>query len=338
LARFTIRRITAGFIALIGVLAVTFLIIQLAPIDPARMYAGPRATPRQLEAATQTLGLNDPMIVQLGKYIYNFFTGNWGRSLVSKDLVTTQIGKTLPYTLEIVCFALLIQVGVGVALGVVSAAHKDRWPDHFSRILAVGLISIPTFWLALGLQYVFTGQLHMLPLSGAFSYEVLLLHPVTEITGLPAIDTLLTGNFVAFADHMTHMVMPVITLACMGLGALQRLTRSTMVEVLSEDYIVAARSYGISESVVLWHRGLKNSMGPVATFTGIQVGYLLVNTFLIESIFSWPGVGNYIVTAVSSLDYPVVISVTAVSAVTYLIVNTIADFYVAAVDPRVRLG
>jgi len=220
---------------------------------------------------------------------------------------------------------------------VISANKKDRLPDHASRILAVGLISIPTFWLALALQLFFSGSLGVLPLSGALSTSVGLLHPITKVTGFPVIDALVTGNFTAFWDHIVHLILPVIAMTGISLGGTQRITRAAMVETLTEEYVVAKRSYGLPERSVLYRHALKNSIGPVITSTAVYIASMIVSTFLIEAIFSWPGMGSYVAIGVGQLDYPVIMGVTLVSAVAFLILNTLADILLA-VDPRVRLG
>lgn len=336
MTRFLLRRLLTGMIALLGVLVVMFTLMHLAPVDPARQYAGPNATPQRLAEVSQQLGLDDPLAMQLVTYVKSFFTGQWGVSLLSKRPVLEDVGGTLPYTVELVALAMLLTLSIGIPLGVLSAHKKDRLPDHFSRILAVGLIAIPTFWLALGLQYVLAGKLNLLPLSGPGDYATMIIHPIRRLTGLPLIDALVTLNFAAFGNHLMHLWMPVIALTAMALGLLQRLTRASMVEILNEDYIVAVRSYGLSERTVLWRHGIKNSLGVLATMTALTMAYLLVNTFVIEAIFAWPGIGGYIVTAINGLDYPVILAITLLSAVSYLIFNTLADIVVAS-DPRVRL-
>ncbi len=335
---FLVRRLGLSMLSLIGVLVVMFLVMQMAPVDPARQYAGSHASPEKLAEVRTQLGLDQPMAVQLVAYVKNFFTGSWGESLVSKNSVLQDVGKTLPYTLELVFLASVLIVAVGVPLGVVSAQKKDLWPDHASRIFAVGLISIPTFWLALALQYVLSGKLGFLPLSGPGTLEVTYSHPIQVITGFPLVDSLVSGNFTAFWDHTAHLVLPVAALTGMALGEFQRITRSSMVESLTEDYIAAKRSYGLRERTVLYRHGLKNSSAPILTIFALQVAFLIVNTFLIESIFAWPGIGAYIARAVTTLDYPVIIAVTLVSAVAFITMNTLADLMIAGTDPRVRLG
>jgi peptide/nickel transport system permease protein len=334
---FLVRRFGLSVLVLFGVLVIMFVVMHLAPVDPVRQYTGIRATAEQQAEARAMLGLDKPLVVQIGIYIKNFFAGDWGSSLMTKRPVLGDIGATLPYTLELIFFSVLLTLLIGIPLGVISANKKDRLPDHASRILAVGLISIPTFWLALALQYIFSGSLGVLPLSGAFSTSVSLLHPVTKVTGFPVIDALVTGNFTAFGDHLNHLVLPVLAMTGISLGGTQRITRAAMVETLTEEYVVAKRSYGLPERTVLYRHALKNSIGPVITSTAVYIAAMIVSTFLIEAIFSWPGMGSYVAIGVGQLDYPVIMGVTLVSAVAFLILNTLADILLA-VDPRVRLG
>jgi len=334
---FLVRRFGLSVLVLFGVLVIMFVVMHLAPVDPVRQYTGIRATAEQQEAARVMLGLDKPLVAQIGIYIKNFFTGDWGSSLMTKRPVLNDIGVTLPYTLELIFFSVLLTLIIGIPLGVISANKKDRLPDHASRILAVGLISIPTFWLALALQLFFSGSLGVLPLSGALSTSVGLLHPITKVTGFPVIDALVTGNFTAFWDHIVHLILPVIAMTGISLGGTQRITRAAMVETLTEEYVVAKRSYGLPERSVLYRHALKNSIGPVITSTAVYIASMIVSTFLIEAIFSWPGMGSYVAIGVGQLDYPVIMGVTLVSAVAFLILNTLADILLA-VDPRVRLG
>ena len=338
MARFILRRLILSVIVLLGVLVIMFSVMRAAPVDPVTQYAGIRATQEQRVEVAKELGLDRSIPIQIVTYIKNFFTGKWGNSLKTKRPVLEDIKQTLPYTLDLILFSVILTTVIGVPLGVLSARRKDRLPDHLSRIMSVGLISIPVFWLALALQLLFSGKLGILPLSSAFSINVSLLHPVTRITGFPLIDSLVTGNFRAFGSYCAHLVLPVIAMTGIGLGGTQRITRSTMVETLTEEYITAKRSYGLRERGVLYGHALKNSIGPVVTATAVLAAGLIVSTFLIESIFSWPGMGSYVATGVGQLDYPVIMGVTLVSAVGFLIMNTVADILLAAIDPRVRLA
>ncbi len=331
---FLVRRILFMIVALFGVLVIMFLIMNAAPVDPARQYAGEGASAQTVERVREQLGLTKPLPVQILVYIRNFFTGEWGDSLATKRPVLADIRDTLPNTLELTVFAMALTVLAGVPMGVVSAWKKDLWPDHVSRIIAVGLISIPTFWFALALQYILSGNFHLLPLSGSVGEATMFANP-PKVTGFPIIDSLVAGDFAAFQDHAVHLILPVIALTGMSLGGLQRITRAAMVETLADDYIVAKRSYGLAERSILFGHGLRNSTGPVATYAAVVCAWLLVNTFLVEAIFNWPGMGSYLALGVQGLDYPVVMAVTLVSAVAFLLLNFIADMLIA-LDPRVR--
>ena len=199
-----------------------------------------------------------------------------------------------------------------------SSTKKNRWQDNASRVLAVGLIAIPTFWLALGLQYILSGKLHLLPLSGGGSVEMMYLSPIRQITHFPLIDSLITLNFKGFWDHLTHMILPVMALAGLQIGGLQRLTRAQMLDALGDEYVTAARSYGLSERRVVWQRALKGSLGPLATVIGLELAGMITGSFIIESIFSWPGIGSLVVQALGNLDYPVIMAITLIGACAYL--------------------
>jgi len=226
-------------------------------------------------------------------------------------------------------------VFVGIPLGVISAKRKDEWLDHLSRLFSVGVVSLPTFWVGLILQLLFFRILNIFPLGGQLSTEIKLMMEIPKITGFITLDSLITGNFKIFFDALWHIVLPGITIGLYPVGLVARMPRSALLEILSADYITAARSYGLSERTVLWSYALKNSVGPTSTVVALSIGYTLVNTFLTESIFSWPGIGSYIATAVTGLDYPAIMGVTIFSAISYVILNLVADLIIA-LDPRVR--
>ncbi len=332
---FIIRRVALSILVVFGVLVITFLLTRVVPSDPVSQYVGPRATPEQRARAVEELGLDEPIYVQFGVYLSDLAHGDLGESLSSHQPVTKQMAEFLPPTLELVFVAIVFAMVIGVPMGVFSAQNKNRWPDHLARVISVGAISMPTFWLALMLQLVFFRWLHVLPLGGQLDAYYTLVDPVPRVTGFLFIDCIIAGNWGALWDYCVHLILPAISLGAGSLALLARMTRSSMLEILNEDYIIAARSYGLGEGVVLWKLALKNSLGPTATVTALTVGWLLVNTFLVEAIFNWPGIGNYIATAVTTLDYPAIIAVTLFSAVAYVILNMLADI-VVALDPRVR--
>jgi peptide/nickel transport system permease protein len=335
LRRFVARRLLLGLFIIIGVLVLTFLATRVAPSDPAQQWAGPRATPAQVEKAAAELGLDKPLPVQLLDYLKNVARGDLGTSLQSHRPVASDLRDLLPATLELIFFSTLIGASLGILLGVVSAMRKDTWLDSMSRVVSVGAVSIPVFWLALFSQLLLFRWLGLLPLGGQQSLAAQMASEAPRVTGFLAFDALLNGDFGVLGDALVHLIMPALVLSAYSIGLVARMTRAALVEVLNEDYIRAARSYGIRERTVVWRFALKNSLGPTATVLALSIGYTLTNTFLIEAIFQWPGIGAYIAQAVTSLDYPAIVGVTIVSAVAYVLLNLVADF-VIALDPRVR--
>lgn len=333
--KFILRRLLLGIIVLFGVAFVTFFIARVVPSDPAAKWAGPRATAEQIARARIELGLDRPLIVQFGKYLLDLAQGNLGYSLRTRRPITLELLESLPATIELVLISTLAAVFVGIPLGVLSAKYKDRLLDHLSRLFSIGVVSLPTFWIGLILQLVFARTLRLFPMGGQLSTEIKIMMEIPKVTGFLLFDSLITGNFTIFTDAVWHLVLPGITIGLYPIGLVARMTRSALLEILNEDYITAARSYGLKERVVLWAYALKNSIGPTSTVVALSIGYTLVNTFLTESIFSWPGIGSYIATAVIGLDYPAIMGVTIFSAFSYVILNLIADIIIA-LDPRVR--
>lgn len=332
---FIIKRLLLGLIVLFGVIFITFVMTRVIPSDPARQWVGPRASQEKLAAARIELGLDDPFFVQFGKFVVSLTQGNLGKSLRSHQPVSRELKTFLPATLELVLLSTLFGIFLGLYLGVISAKRKDQWIDHICRFFSVGTVSIPTFWIGLLFQFVFYGALDWLPLGERLSMKVKVFHEIPHITGMLLFDSLVTGNFVVFWDALKHIILPGFVMALFPIGLVARMTRSALLEILSEDYIKAARSYGLSERIIMWSYALKNSLGPTATVVTLAIGWTLVNTFLVEAIFSWPGIGNYIATAVVVLDYPAIMGVTIFSACSYVILNLVADLIIA-LDPRVR--
>ncbi len=333
--KFIIKRLLLSIFVLLGVAFITFFLTRVIPSDPAAKWVGPRATPEQIAKARIELGLDQPLYVQFFRYMGDLAQGNLGYSLRTRRPIIDELKENLPATIELVLISTIAAVFVGIPLGVISARRKDSWIDHFSRLFSVGMVSLPTFWVALILQLLFFRTLHLFPMGGQLSTEVKLTMDIPMITGFITIDSLITGNLRIFLDAMYHIILPGITIALYPVGLVARMTRSALLEILSEDYITAARSYGLGERVVFWSYALKNSVSATATVVALSIGYTLVNTFLVESIFFWPGIGSYIATAVIGLDYPAIMGVTIFSAVSYVILNLIADIIIA-LDPRVR--
>jgi len=333
---FLARRLLLGILTLFGVILITFILVRVVPSDPAAQWVGGRATPKQVEAAREELGLDKPIYVQLGRYIRDLLKGNLGYSLMTHQPVIKELKNRFPATLELVLISCIIALLIGLPLGVISAKAKNSWVDHFSRFFSIGAISIPTFWLALVLQLIFFMLLEVLPSGGQLSMKIKLFQDIPHVTGFMFLDSLITGNFAIFKDFLKHLVLPAICVGAYTIGLVARMTRSALLEILSEDYIKAARSYGLSERLVLYSYALKNSLGPTVTVVTLSMGYAFMNTFLVESIFSWPGIGKYVADAVVCLDYPAIMGVTILAACAYVLLNLIADIIISF-DPRVKL-
>ena len=225
------------------------------------------------------------------RYISGLARGDWGYSIRTKQPVLEDLKAYIPATLELVILSMLLALIFGIPLGVIAAVKQDRWPDHFCRFFSVGSVSLPTFWLGMTLQLLFFRTLGILPIGGRISELARIMYPVKKITGLMVFDSLITGNWLAFVDAARHIILPCITLAAYPIGLVARMTRSSLLEVLNEDYIRAARAYGLPESMIVLSYALKNALGPTITVLALSAGYSLVNTFLIEAFN--PGLGSY---------------------------------------------
>lgn len=334
--KYIVKRVLSSLLVLLGVVTITFFIARVIPSSPETKWAGQRATPEQLEAARIELGLDKSLPEQYVIYLNDLIHGDLGNSLNSHQPVSTELKRYVPATLELVLVAFVLAVAMGIPLGIYSAKKKDKMLDHCSRFFSIGAVSLPTFWVALFLQLIFYKTLQWLPIGGRLSVEATIFDTVPNISGMLLLDCLLTGKFALFGDALRHIILPCITIALYPIGLVARMTRSALLEILGEDYITAGHSYGLSGTKMLWKYALKNSLGTTATDVALSMGYTLTNTFLVEAIFSWPGIGSYISSAVTTLDYPAIVGVTLFGAVCYIILNLVADIIIA-MDPRVRL-
>ena len=334
--KYIVKRILSSLLVLLGVVTITFFIARVIPSSPETKWAGQRATPEQLEAARIELGLDKSLPEQYVIYLNDLIHGDLGNSLNSHQPVSTELKRYVPATLELVLVAFVLAVAIGIPLGIYSAKKKDKMLDHCSRFFSIGAVSLPTFWVALFLQLIFYKTLQWLPIGGRLSVEATIFDTVPNISGMLLLDCLLTGKFALFGDALRHIILPCITIALYPIGLVARMTRSALLEILGEDYITAGHSYGLSGTKMLWKYALKNSLGTTATDVALSMGYTLTNTFLVEAIFSWPGIGSYISSAVTTLDDRAIVGVTLFGAVCYIILNLVADIIIA-MDPRVRL-
>lgn len=336
MGKFIIKRLAGGVLILLVAFTLTFFFSRVVPSNPAQKWVGAHATKEQLKAAEIELGLDKPIFEQYTVFFKNMLKGDLGVSIVSHRPVAIELKEAIPNTLELVFISVIIAFFIGVPIGVYSANNANTIFDHSGRLFSVGILSMPTFVVAILLQLFFSSKLGWLPIAGQMETMTKILYPVQNVTGLVMLDSVITGNWVAFKDIALHSILPVLTLMAYPLGLTARMTRSILLEVLNEDYISAARAYGIKEHIVIWVYAVKNVIGTVVTVLALSTGYTLVNTFVIESIFSWPGVGSYIGTSVVNLDYPAIIGVTLFAAVAYVLLNMTADIIIA-LDPRIRL-
>ena len=334
--KYIFKRLLSSLLVLLGVVTITFFISRVIPSNPATKWAGTRATEEQLAAAREELGLDDPLPVQYINYLKDLLHGDLGINYSTRQPVSLELATYVPATVELVLLAFVLAIIIGIPLGIYSAKKKNRLLDHSVRFFSIGAVSLPSFWVALFLQLVFYKALNLLPIGGQLSAMATIFNEKPHVTGLLLLDCLLTGELSLFLDGLQHIILPCITVSLYPIGLVARMTRSALLEILGEDYITAGRSYGLTEFKMLWKYALKNSLGATATDVALSMGYTLTNTFLVESIFSWPGIGSYISTAVTTLNFPAIMGVTIFGACCYILLNLLADLIIA-LDPRVRL-
>jgi len=335
---YLLRRLIMAVFVLISVSVITFFIARVIPSDPAAAWVGSHPTQELIAKARLQLGLDRPLWVQYLRFMGDLLRGNFGVSVRTHQPILNDTKAYLPATLELVVVAMIIAVIIGIPLGVLSGARKGSWLDHSTRLIAIAGVSLPIFFLGLLLQLTFFGKLGLLPLGSRISNDIALNHPIHVQTGFYLVDSLITGNWAAFRDASVHIILPAFALAIFDIGLTICMTRSSMVEVLNEKYILAARASGISERAVLFVLALKNAIIPTITVIGLSFVYSLTGAILVEVIFSWPGLGSYVTNAVLSIDFPVIVSVTLVVTVFYVIINLILDLVQAALDPRITLN
>lgn len=336
--RFIIKRMAWLVLVLLGLCAITFTLSRVVPGDPAAAYLGPRARPEQVEKVRVQLGLDRPLPVQFVFYMRDLLHGDLGESLRTHRPVMVGILEHLPASLELMLSAIIIALLVGVPLGVLSAKKENTLTDHLSRFFSVANVSLPSFWLAMIFQILFFRWLGLFPIGGRIDTVVSLVNPIERVTGFYVLDALMTGNWPALKSAVAHLVLPSVTLAAYSTGLISRMTRSTMIEVLREDYIMTARAGGVSEGEIHFVYALKNAIGPTLTTAGLCFAYMLTGTFFIELIFFWPGLGTFTTKAIYLNDYPVIMGVTLLMAMFYVTVNLLVDLLLAVADPRIRLG
>jgi peptide/nickel transport system permease protein len=281
------------------------------------------------------LGLDKPLHVQFWNYVVGILTrGDLGLSLETTNSVTATLLQRFPASFELITVALLIAIVIGVPLGIVAATHKNRVIDHLSRLFAIFGVASPRFWLAIMLQVLFAYYLGVLPIIGRADFGV----APSRITGLYLMDSLLTLNFAAFLSSLRHIILPAFALSVGPIAQITRMVRSGMIEQSGKDYILTARANGLSENLILYKYMLKNAFTSTLSVIGLMYGYMLGGAFLVEAVFSWPGIASAGVTAVLAKDFNMIIGVTLVMGLWYVIVNFAVDVLHSYIDPRIRYG
>jgi dipeptide transport system permease protein len=330
---FLLRRIGLLIPTFIGVTLAAFAFIRALPGDPVLLMAGERGiTPERHAELMKQFGFDRPFYQQYWDYLVSALHGDLGISLVTKKPVWTEFFTLFPATLELSLFAVIFAILIGVPAGVFAATRRGSWFDQSIMGAALVGYSMPIFWWALLLIILFSGILHWTPVSGRIS----LIYFFPTVTGFMTIDSLLSGQKGAFQSALSHLILPTIVLGTIPLAVIARQTRSAMLEVLSEDYVRTARAKGLSQVRVVGVHALRNALIPVITTIGLQVGVLLAGAILTETIFSWPGIGKWMIDSIFRRDYPAVQGGLLLIAVIVMIVNLIVDLLYGLINPRIR--
>lgn len=334
---YTLRRIGLAGIVSLGVVLLTFAIARIVPGDPAAAWAGPRSTPEQRDRIREELGLDAPIPEQFVTYIWGVLRGDWGISVRTHRPVLEDLATLLPNTFQLVLAGLVLGLVLGVPAGLLAAHWHNRLPDFGLRFGGLIGAAMPVFWLALLLQLFFSSNLGWLPVAGIYDRTVEGANPLSPVTGIPLLDALLTGNWPMFASTFEHLILPAIVVAAYPFAIVTRMVRANVLDTLGESHIQLTRALGFSERAVLSRFALRSAWNPVLQVSALIFGSSLVNTFLVESVFNYPGIGNYAAEAAKVLDVPAIVGVTLLVALCYLAANLAVDLLQAALDPRIRL-
>lgn len=330
---FVAKRLLLLVVMLFGLLIITFTISHVAPGDPASLAAGPDATLEMRERIRQEFGLDQPLHVQLGRYVAGVLEGDLGRSVRTNRPVLDDLLRYFAATFELVTFSILIAIVIGIPIGVLSAVFQNTWFDHTARILSVSGVAIPMFWLGLMAQLFIALQLGWLPLGGRLG---ILAQPPEPITHLYLVDAALRGQWGLFQDALAHIILPAVALCFPALASIIRVNRADMIEALSMDYIVNARAQGIGRFRIIAAYALKNAMLPTLAMIGLRYGWMLGGTVLVESVFDWPGIGLYATQSAIAQDFQPIMGVTLLIGINFMLANLLVDIAYGWLDPRTR--
>jgi peptide/nickel transport system permease protein len=329
------KRLMFAVPSLIGVVIVTFLLTRALPGDPAAYFAGPAATQEAVEQIRKKLGLDKPLIEQFFRYTADLAHGDLGNSLTTGQPVATELRNRLPASAELTLLGLFVAIAIALPLGVVAATRPGSWIDHLCRIVTTAGVSLPVFFTGLILVYVFYFRLGWSP-APLGRLDVFASAP-PPVTGFYLVDTLLAGDVEAFRSSLNQLILPTATLAIFSLAPIARITRASMLQVLSSEFVRTARASGLSPQIVTITYAFRNAMLPVITTLSMVFSFLLGANVLVEKVFAWPGIGSYAVEALISSDFAPVQGFVLTMAVMYVALNLVIDILYGVIDPRVRL-
>ena len=329
---YIIKRLLQLIPVIIGVTIIAFSLIHLAPGDPARTMLGQHATQQELNEIREKYGLDEPVYVQYGIWLNGVLHGDFGRSILTKELVVNEIAERFPNTIELAIASMIFAITIGGLAGIISATNQYSITDYTVMGIALFGISMPVFWLGIMLMLIFGVILGWLPIGGRID----LLIPFQRVTGFMVFDSIITGNFNALLSVLKHLILPALALGTIPMAIIARVTRSSMLEVLRQDFIRTERAKGLSERVVIYRHAARNAMLPVVTVIGLNFGLLLSGAILTETVFSWPGLGRLVVESVYERDYPLVVGCILIFAIIFVFVNLITDILYTFIDPRIK--
>jgi peptide/nickel transport system permease protein len=333
--RYTLSRLLWIPVVLLVLSVMTFAIARMVPGDPVKLAAGPQARPEQILKLAEEFGLDRPLPEQYARYMGGLFQGDWGYSIANRRPVLPDLLRYFGATLELVIYATVFGLLVGIPLAISAARWRDRWPDHTSRFLSIGAVSVPVFWLAIILQVLFGQVLRWLPVSGRFDPR----QSYPEVfTGLLTLDTLIAGDLPAFFTALRYLLLPALCQSLLVIALVTRQLRGDLLDLLRKDFVMVARANGIKERII-WSRYLmKNALISTISMLGFLIGFALGGNVLIETVFDWPGIGLYAAKAALLLDFQVIMGATLFIAVVVVLVNLVTDLVYRLVDPRIRFS
>ncbi len=329
---YLLRRLVGTIPVMILISLLVFLLIQAAPGDPTLMLLGEDSTQEDIDQATKRWGLDQPVYVQYVKFFMSAAQGDLGRSFKYDEPVLDVIVNRIPATLELASASVIIAIIFAIPLGVWAAAKPNSWVDNTGTTFGLFGISMPSFWFGIMLILLFAGILNILPSAGRDTYGI----AGERITGFYILDSALQGNWAGVRDGAEHVFLPALALGSNMLGILMRVTRSSVLEVMNEEYVTTARAKGLVERKVLWRHVFSNALIPVITVVGLELGTLLSGSIIVETVFSWPGSGSLLITALNARDHPLVTGLVLVYTAAFVAINFLIDVLYAIIDPRIR--